>query len=87
MSSTTASLVLKGYERDDKTRSINLRIIHYAKAAWIPLNVNVATDEWDKITEQIDKKKCRRYKNINRVNDHLVKKKLDARAVIADLYH
>ena len=86
MSSISVTLFLKNHESSDKTRSIYLRITHNRKSSWINLNMKVTKEEWDKNAEQIIKKKCKRYKNIDRVNDYLLRKKLDARAVISDLY-
>jgi len=86
MSSTTISLVLKNYERSDKTRSINLRITHNRKVAWIPLNTYVTSEEWISEAEQINKKKCKRYSNIDRVNDYLLKKRIAANEVINGMY-
>ena len=86
MSSTTTSLILKNHERSDKTRSIYLRITHNRKTAWIPLNVNVTSEEWNDKLEQIDKKKCKRYDNLDKVNDYLLRKKLDAKSAINELY-
>jgi integrase len=85
MGSTTVNLVLRQYERPDKTRIVNLRITHKRKIAYIPLNVNITADDWDKDSEQIDKK-CKLYPNIDRVNNYLLQKKLDARKAVNDLY-
>lgn len=87
MSSTTTTLILKHHERSDNTRSLYLRITHDRKSAWVPLNVFVAKNEWDPRLQQIIKKKCKRYRDIDRINDHILKKKLDAKEKIANLYH
>ena len=85
MSSTHVSLVLKNYERKDKTRSVNLRITHNRQFAWIPLNVFITVDEWISVSEKISKK-CNRYQSIDRVNDYLLKKKVEIKSVINGLY-
>ena len=85
MSSTTVLIVFRHHERPDKTKSLNLRIIHNRKIAYIPLNTFVTEDEWLKQEQQIDKK-CKRYENLNRVNDYLTRKKLEAKSLISDLY-
>ena len=85
MSSTRVSLVLRSYERPDKTRAVNLRITHKRKIAYIPLNVNIQAKDWNKDSELIDRK-CRIYRDIERVNDYLLNKKLEARRIINDLY-
>jgi len=85
MTSTHVSFYLKEYERKDKTRSIILRITHNRQHAYIPLNVFVTTDEWISDDEKIDKK-CKRYKDIDRVNDYLLKKKVEAKSKINNLY-
>ncbi|MCB0823548.1 MAG: site-specific integrase [Bacteroidales bacterium] len=85
MSSTTVLIVFRHHERPDKTKSLNLRIIHNRKIAYIPLNTFVTEDEWLKLEQQIDKK-CKRYENLNRINDYLTRKKLEAKSLISDLY-
>lgn len=85
MSKTLINVVLRQYERPDKTRSVNLRITHNRNSVYISLNVYITKDEWIKATEQIDKK-CKRYKDISRINDYILKKKLEARAVVNELY-
>jgi site-specific recombinase XerD len=85
MSSTTISLFLKNYERPNKTRSINIRITHNRQIAYIPLNTYVTENEWNKSEQQIHKR-CKRYKELDRVNDYLTRKKLEAKSVIRDLY-
>ena len=85
MVSTRVSLVLRQYERPDKTKSVNLRITHNRKIAYVSLNVSIPETDWDKTTEQIDEK-CKIYRDINRVNDYLIRKKLKARRLITELY-
>lgn len=85
MSSTKINLVLRNYEHKDKTRSINLRITHKRKIAYIPLNIQVLIKDWDKNAEQIEPS-CSFYEEIERVNDYLNRKKLDARKIVNDLY-
>lgn len=87
MSSTTATLFLKQHERADKTRSLYLRITHNRKSAWIPMNIFITEEEWDDELQAIIKKTCKRYKDIDRINDQLQRKKLDARETITNLYH
>lgn len=85
MGSTRVSLVLRQYERPDKTKSVNLRITHNRKIAYVSLNVSIPETDWDKATEQIDEK-CKIYRDINRVNDYLLSQKLKARRLITELY-
>jgi len=85
MNSTTVSIVFRHHERPDKTKSLNLRIIHNRKIAYIPLNTFVTEKEWMKSEQQISKR-CKRYENLSRVNDYLTRKKLEAKSVINDIY-
>jgi len=85
MSSTTVSIVLRQHEKPDKTRSLNLRITHNRKIAYIALNTFVSEDEWLPKEQEIHKK-CKRYENISRVNDYLLRQKLQAKSKINDLY-
>ena len=85
MSSTKVSLVLRQYERPDKTKNLHLRITHQRKIAYIPMNINIPEADWDKETEQI-RRKCKLYADIERVNDYLLGMKLKARKVINELY-
>lgn len=84
MGSTTVKIVMLPHERPDKTRSLYIRITHNRKPAYIPLSTYVTKDEWLSKEQQIDKK-CKRYKNLSRVNDYLTRKRLDANAVVNDL--
>jgi len=85
MSSTKISLILKSYESKDNTRRINLRITHRRKIAYIPLNVNILASDWIEETEEIDKK-CTHLREIDRVNNYLLQKKLDARKTVNEIY-
>ncbi len=85
MSTTHIAVFLKEYERKDKTRSLNLRVTHNRQFAWIPLNVFVTEDEWMAKEEKIDKK-CKRYQSVERVNDYILKKKVEAKSIVNGLY-
>ncbi|MEZ5082656.1 MAG: site-specific integrase [Bacteroidales bacterium] len=70
--------------RGQIARSLYTRITHNRKPAYIPLSTYVKKDEWLNKEQQIHKK-CKRYKNLSRVNDYITRKRLEANSIVTGL--
>ena len=82
---SSANLVLDlRHQKKDNTFSICLRIIHNRTSSYITLDYSVLQDHWDKVNTQITKE-CKKYSNLVRINNSLIKKRIDAEDIIEKL--
>jgi integrase/recombinase XerD len=84
MSTNVVVSLDKRSQKKDGTFPLILRLGHGDRTASIPLGFSISADEWDENERRI-KNSCKRFDSINRVNNLIAKKKVQALDTITRL--